>query len=274
MHRPLLLAAVSASLALGAGGAAAKGFSFVPHRAVYELSLERAEAAAKLEKVSGRIVYQMTGNACIGYSMTLRQVTRLHSGDGSATTSDLRSVTWEDGAAKSYRFRTENFLDNVPRDDADGSAERLADGGLEVRLTKPEPDTFSVRGPIVLPTEHLRLLVEAGQAGQRILEARAYDGAPDGRKVQDTLGLIGPAATASDGLEPAARVPELARTERYPVTLSYFSPGTGERTPDYVLGFDLYVNGVSRALRIDYGNFVLRGELTSIEFLNTVPCER
>ena len=273
-HIATSAALAAAALLLAAEIASAQGFAFAPHRAVYDLSLERSDPSAKLEKANGRIVYQMTGNACVGYSMTLRQVTRLDSGDGGERMNDLRSVTWEGGEGQSYRFKTENFMNHELQDDVDGSAERTADGGFEVRLLKPESDTFPLRGPLVLPTEHLRVLVEAAQAGQRILEARAYDGAPDGRKFYDTLAVLGAAIKGSEGLEKSARVPQLASDVRYPVTLSYFTPGTGERVPDYILGFELYPNGVSRALRIDYGSFVLRGELSNIEFFKPTPCER
>ena len=44
--------------------------------------------------------------------------------------------------------------------------------------------------------------------------------------------------------------------------------------PAYTLAFELYENGVSRALRLDYGNFALKGELKSIEFFKPTPCEK
>jgi hypothetical protein len=31
---------------------------------------------------------------------------------------------------------------------------------------------------------------------------------------------------------------------------------------------------VSRALRLDYGSFAMRGELTTLEFLAPTPCKR
>ena len=59
----------------------------------------------------------------------------------------------------------------------------------------------------------------------------------------------------------------MAAMPHWPVTLSYFSPGEGERTPVYVLAFDLYENGVSGALRLDYGEFSLKGELSRIDLM-------
>jgi hypothetical protein len=41
-----------------------------------------------------------------------------------------------------------------------------------------------------------------------------------------------------------------------------------------VLGFELYENGISRALRLDYGGFALRGELSALELLKATPCKQ
>jgi hypothetical protein len=78
----------------------------------------------------------------------------------------------------------------------------------------------------------------------------------------------------TDTLEGPARQEALARLPRWPVTLSYFDPGKGERTPMYVLSFELYENGVSRALRLDYGDFALKGDLQSLELQPESACQR
>ena len=63
---------------------------------------------------------------------------------------------------------------------------------------------------------------------------------------------------------------------RWPVTISYFDHATaeksGEQTPVYAITFELYENGVSRALLLDYGDFVLTGEMTSLEMKDVKPC--
>ena len=64
---------------------------------------------------------------------------------------------------------------------------------------------------------------------------------------------------------------------RWPVTISYFDRAAGEKggeqTPVYAITFELYENGVSRALLLDYGDFVLTGEMTSIEMKDAKPCQ-
>jgi hypothetical protein len=243
-----------------------------PHRAVYELTIDPSKTSMRVDQARGRIAFEMTGNDCEGYAVSLRQVTELDTGEGKQSTSDLRSITWEDGAAKSYRFKSQNFVNREVKDDVDGSAERVGDG-FSVRLAKPKTAPFKLDGAILLPTEHLKRLIGAAGAGQQILEVKVFDGSPDGKRVYDTLAIIGGESKGQD-VEAAAKKPELVQIKRYPVTLSYFEPGTGERTPAYVLGFELYENGVSRALKLDYGGFALKGELTSVEFLKATPCRK
>jgi hypothetical protein len=216
----------------------------------------------------------MTGNPCEGYSVTLRQVTELDTGEGNKTTSDLRSSTWEDGAARSFRFKNQNYVNQELRDDVDGTAERVQDGGLSIRLVRPKFGPLKFGGPILLPTEQLVRILDTGEKGERLLEAKIFDGSPDGKKSYDTLSLIGEAITGRDSeVEEAARVAMLSSIKRFPVTVSYFEmEGTGERTPAYTLSFELYENGVSRALKLDYGTFALRGEMKNIEFLKPTSC--
>ncbi|HEY7458261.1 MAG TPA: cell envelope integrity EipB family protein [Xanthobacteraceae bacterium] len=273
--RVFRLVSLGAVVAIAAGAeAAAQGASLAPHRAIYELTLDPAKASTKVDRASGRIAFEVTGNACQGYSVTLRQVTRLDSGEGRQTTSDLHSITWEDGQANSYRFKTKNYLNQDLRDDVDGMVDRAKNGVFTVRLTKPKSPPFELRGRVALPTEHLRKLIAAGAAGENIFETKVFDGAPDGRKVYDTLAIIGGAITGGDSVEEPARKPELTTMKRYPVTISYFEPGAGERMPAYTLGFELYENGVSRALKLDYGGFALRGDLASLEMLKAAPCNK
>lgn len=270
----LVSLAVALAFETSAAVTAAHGAALAPHRAVYELALDPTKTGVKIDRAGGRIAFELTGNACEGYSVTLRQVTELDTGEGRKSTSDLHSITWEDGDAKSYRFKSQNTVNDEKRDEVDGVAERNENGGFTVQLKAPKADALTLTGKVALPTEHLIKLLAAGAAGDRILETRVFDGAPDGRKVYDTLSVIGAPVKGNEIAEEAAKKPELKGMARYPVTVSYFEPGVGERTPTYILSFELYENGISRALKLDYGGFALRGELSTLEFLKTTPCSR
>ncbi|HSI42593.1 MAG TPA: cell envelope integrity EipB family protein [Xanthobacteraceae bacterium] len=272
-----MLPAKAALAALLAGAAAAPALAgpvmLAPHRATYTLSLDASKAAKQVDAAQGQIVYEIRGSACSGYSVQLRQQTDLDTDGGERMSSALDSATWEDGEAKTYRFRIRNTVNAQTREEADGVAERQ-DGRLRVKATKPETATFELKGGAVLPTQHIIKILNAAAEGESVLEAPVYDGSPDGRKIFDTLTVIGKGTANADGLEAAAKVEALAGHTRYPVTVSYYEQGTGAQTPDYIISFDLYDNGVSRALKLDYGDFALRGTLTSYEALPVEACAK
>jgi hypothetical protein len=239
-----------------------------PHRAVYELTLDGSRGARTIEAGRGRIAFEFTGSACEGYSLTYRQVTVLESSESGAKTSDLRTSQHESGDGRSFRFRN----DSKGASDTsvvDGEADKSASGQVSVRIRLPKRDSYTADGEPIFPNAQMRDLIAAARAGRTTVSEKLFDGSDDGRKVYDTLAVIGkriepgPAA----GLEEAARQPELARMPRWPVTLSYFTPGRSDGTPVYVLSFELYDNGVSRALRLDYGDFALKGEMKRLDLL-------
>ena len=259
----------------GAAQTSGQAVALVPHRAVYDLKLATTRGKRPMQAVRGRILYDFSGSPCEGYALQFRQVSELDSGEGKTAVSDLRATTWEEGAGKSLRFRSQNFLDERLREAVDGKAER-AQSGIVVQLTKPADKSFDVGADLVFPTEHVRRILTAAREGKTILEIAVYDGSETGEKIYDTLTVIG-APIAPDQKKPndaAAGQAALAQLGRWPVTISYFDRNAsgGEQTPIYAITFELYENGVSRALSLDYGDFVVSGEMTSIELKDARPC--
>ncbi|QIB32324.1 cell envelope integrity EipB family protein [Ancylobacter pratisalsi] len=259
-----------ASVLLLAATLPAAAVQLAPHRATYALSLDGSKVAKRVNAASGQIVYELRGNQCAGYSVLLRQNTDLDT-QGGLLSSSISTATWEDGTGKAYRFRVTNKVNGDAPEQADGVAERR-DGTLVVKATKPEETTVKISGSVLLPTQHVLRVLAAATSGEPILQAPVYDGSPDARKVYDTLSVIGKGITDEQGLEQAAKSGELAGRTRYPVTISYYERGGKDQTPSYVISFDLFDNGVSRALKLDYGDFALRGTLISYEPLPTEAC--
>ncbi|MET0313898.1 MAG: cell envelope integrity EipB family protein [Hansschlegelia sp.] len=267
---PFRIAAAGALALLALAEPAFAAAPLVAHRAVYELKLRSTRGSTQVEQVRGRIVYEFKGDSCGGYALNFRQVTEIASEGGDTNVSDLRSETWEDGAAKTFRFAAQNFLNQKLDRDTDGHAERAPEA-VKVTTTKPEMTSNAFDKETLFPTEHLIRIIEAGQRGESLLEARVYDGSEAGDKSFDTLSVIGKRSDEPEiGLEAPAQAKELVGQAHWPVTISYFEHDkaeNGERTPDYEMSFELYANGVSRALRIDYGEFILDGDLKELQFL-------
>jgi hypothetical protein len=282
-HLRVICATFASASALIAGLGAlptasmAAGNEFVAHRAIYELSLGQSRGKSTVS-ARGRILYDFTGSVCEGYTLEFRQVSQLDNGEGKVTLSDLRSHTFEDGTAKTYNFKSENYLNQKLVDTVDGKAERRSGAGagaIAVKLTKPKDKTLDLEATIVFPTEHVRRIVDAARAGKTILEFPVFDGSETGEKVYNTLTVvgreIGPERAVRDA---AAGQKALAGMKRWPVTVSYFDRAgkSGEQVPVYAISFELYENGISRALVLDYNDFSIGGELTTLDIKDSKPC--
>ena len=275
----LVIVALGVAAAGGPARAQSAGapVALAPHRAVYDLKLTDSHGKRSLESARGRIVYDFSGNACEGYALRFRQVTELDSGEGKSVVSDLRSTTWEDGAAKAFRFNSQNYMNQDEVDSVDGQAERQPDG-VTVDLTKPERKKAGI-GEAVFPAEHMRRVIAAARAGERLLELPIFDGSETGEKVYQTLTVIGRRISPAEHklTDVTAKEQTLASMARWPVTISYFDRGkaaeTGEQTPVYSINFELFENGISRAVALDYGDFSIAGDLTALELRETKPCK-
>lgn len=241
------------------------------HRAVYDLVLLKSSGAKAPTQAHGRIVLEFSGSDCDCYVQNFRQITDMQPPEGKNKLSDMTAATFESGDGESFRFKTQTRIDRSIVENVDGRA-RKHNGGLEVSVDKPKKAGVSIAAPTLFPTEHLRRILSAARAGETIFEARVFDGSGDGDKAFDTLTLIGAPLTAQPP-EQAAREPGLQGLKRWPASVSYFESGKRDGEPVYVLSFDLYENGVSRALRLDYGDFALGGELAALSFLKASPCE-
>jgi hypothetical protein len=250
----------------------------VPHRAIYDLSLKATRGNSSIAAVRGRILYDFSGSACDGYSLTFRQVSELNSSEGKESISDLRSTTWEGADAKRFKFTTQNFVDGNLVNAVDGHADH---GGkvTAIDLHRPDHKSLDLGGSLVFPTEHMVRAIEAARTGKTILSFPVYDGSENGEKVFNTLTVIGkkiaPGERHHD--DAAAHEAKLADVPRWPVTISYFakdkSGPTGEQKPDYAIGFELYDNGISRALTLDYNDFIVSGKLVSLDIKTPKPCK-
>jgi EipB-like len=276
----LSMLAMIGAAALGATPAAAgPGVTFLPHQALYDLSLMKTRNNASVSTVRGRILYNFSGNACEGYTSDFRQVSEIESGEGKNTLSDLRSSSWEDAAGKSYRFKIDTKMNDSDSSDVDGVAERTGDK-ITVKLKQPVQKTFTLDGKTVFPTEQIERIIAAAREGKSLLELQVYDGSDGGEKVYNTLTVIGQAIPGDRTVanpDPSTSDAAMKSLTRWPVTVSYYDRSaksdTGEQTPVYAMSFELYENGVSRSLVLDYNDFVLAGAMGKFDVKATKPCK-
>jgi hypothetical protein len=267
---------VAANFGSGAHALAGKEPNkLVPHRAVYEMTLDDARTASGITGIDGRMVFEFTGSECDGYSLNMRMVTQMTDSQGQTNMTDLRSSTWEQGDGQKFRFQSAQYLNDKLGDVTIGRATRNSpDSPVKVKISQPSRGELDLSGKVLFPTQHSIALIDAAESGQSILQARLYDGSEKGRKVYETTAFIGKAVApgSESTLEPIAKEKGLAELASWPVSIGYFEVKGGDLTPSYQIDFRLYANGVSRELLIDYGDFTIHGTLSSLEYLKAQEC--
>ena len=279
--KSLALTLAASALAMGSSGgaqAAANG-PFLSHQALYELNLLKSRGSSSISSARGRILYSFTGSACEGYTTEFRQASEMDNGEDKVTLSDLRSTSWEDASGKTYRFKIDSRMDDVEVGPVDGVAERVGDH-ITVKLKQPQTKTFNLDGSIVFPTEQIEHIIAAAKEGKTILEQTVYDGSDNGEKVFSTMAVIGQPIQGDQAVaspDPSTEDDAMKSMTRWPVTVSYFDhdakPQEGEQTPLYAMSFELFENGVSRALVLDYNDFVISGSLGKFMVKESKPCK-
>lgn len=251
---------------------------FQPHRAVYELSLDNANAGSGVTGITGRMVYELKGSTCDGYSQDMRFVTVMTNQEGTDTTSDLRNSSWEDVGGKKLRFSSTQYQNDELADASQGDAARTKGTTpvVGVDLVKPAKKRLSLPTDIYFPMQHATSLVQAAKSGVKLFPANLYDGSEKGEKYYLTNTVIGKAiAPGANPLSSKIKgADKLATSESWPMTIGYFEAGKDheDQMPAYELSFRYYENGVTSDLKIDYGEFAIRGDLKELMFLEPSKC--
>ena len=229
--------------------------------------------------MKGRMVYEVSGGACAGYTQKMRFVTRITDHDGSQHVNDLRSSSWEGGEGNQLKFNLTQFRDDSLTDSTEGNAGRGGRGGaVKVELIKPKQKGLRIDAGVYFPMQHTLALMDAAAQGRNRLEANVYDGSDNGTKVYFTSAIIGEEVSRGGvrmpGDEP--NIKKLETLRAWPVSISYFEP-TGviaDAVPSYEISFQFLENGISTQLMIDYGDFALIGRLERLSLLAVDNCAR
>ncbi|WP_237155100.1 cell envelope integrity EipB family protein [Oryzibacter oryziterrae] len=265
----IVRAAAISMLLTAAAGQQAYAITLAPHRAVYDLALDTDKQIADgAVNMKGRMVYEFTGSTCEGYTVNFRFVIETQDASNGSTITDLRTSNHESTDDKDFQFLSQTYTNQVLTEDVKGSAERQ-DDTVAVSLNLPEKQDLKIVKEATFPTAHLLKIIDAAEKGEKVLNLEVYDGSDGGTHVYKTSTIIGDERKTP----PDPNEAPIGNMRRWPVTVSYFnSTETGDLTPDYSISFDLWENGVSTKMKLDYGDFVLKGDIGQFEALPVTAC--
>ena len=255
--------------------AALAGSTLLPHRAVYDLTLERADEKSGIAGVTGRMVYEFNGSSCEGFTTNFRFVTRIDMEGQDQRMTDQQTTTFESGDGNRFRFVNKTFVDKELVKEVRGNA-ALNKKQMDVALTKPEKQDLKL-ALSQFPTRHMEELLSRAEKGDTFYQTSIFDGSDEANKVMATTAVIGKGQVLPADNETKI-MGDVAKQESWPVTVAYFDDeDNDEGLPVYRVNFKLYRNGVTRDLNMDYGDFSMKGTLVNLEMFKPAadgaPCE-
>lgn len=261
----IAVAAASAWAGLSGVAHAASTVSLLPHRAVYDLSLDRADEKSGITGLTGRMVYEFNGSACEGYTTNFRFVTRIDMEEQPQRVTDQQTTTFEDGDGKLFRFVNKTFVDKELIKEVRGDAK--VDGGKTiVDIAKPKENKLDL-SVTQFPTQHMEELIRKAESGEKFYQTTLYDASEDADRVVATTVVVGKAQNKSD--EEKSVLGKLSKDQVWPVTIAYFDDKEKQDgMPIYRINFKLHPNGITRDLTMDYGDFSVRGKLVKLDLFD------
>ncbi len=261
------------AVALGSIARADDVIALAPHVAVYDLKLQDPRRSS-IRAVHGTLTYDFSGTACDGYNLKTSIVTAVDMGAGKVgPTEDVRSESWEAGDGAIFSFRIQNFANDKLTGETAGKAVRRQ-SVVEVGLLKPQMKTVKLAADVLFPTQLLLRILTAARMGQPVPVLTTLEGSESGLTTYRTQVAVGPPINnGQQQNEVDVRVPMLSSLLRWPVTVSYFKKNSpASDAPLLEVKSEIYNNGISRALLLDYNAFVLSGELTSLNIKDEKAC--
>ncbi len=253
------------------------GFEVIkPHRAVYDIKLDKASERSGIKMMKGRIVYEVRGNECDGISLKYRFLTSVSTGRDQFM-SDQHTSTYESADGKDFNFITKSFLNEQLEETIKGRAQKTSQG-INVKLVKPSEQEFDFSKAQFM-TAYLVELIEKGRAGEHFLHGDLFDGSDGGDEVIKTSSVISAEKSVNDSKDGADEdIAEVLKgVKAWSISMSYFdkkSDQSSEILPIFESSFMLYENGVSGDLVMRYPDYSLKAKMVELEMFDYTPCKQ
>ncbi|MBB3949829.1 EipB family protein [Aureimonas jatrophae] len=234
------------------------------HEAVYDLKL--AEPTDQISAVDARIALQLTKKECDSFGLDYRFVARFHQ-DDEVTVTDQSTRTHERTDGSQMTFTTQTLVDGTAQERVEGKA---STAGASTTVIYSEPVQRESTIPSAsFPLQHIARLIERAEAGERIVEAKLFDGDAEAEKGLTTTSII-----TSSAESPTAAIADAVRgLKSWLVTESYYNADSDDDgQPIFETRYRLFENGVSDELVMNFGAYTLEGRLTRLSYLEPVPC--
>jgi len=244
---------------------AAANIGLAGHHANYRLVLQSTVNQGVLA-AEGSLDYDLS-DACNGWTTAQHLVINLTDRDGHDTrmVSDYATFETKDGTRLSFHTRQVNG--QATTESLDGTAQLDHPGGRgHADFTGAARHRVELPPGTVLPNAHTLAIIQAGAAGKHFLAMPLFDGTgADG--AQDSFTTIEPwQAQHTTKWQPLSHLPSGR------VHVAFYDRDQTSELPDYETGMRYFNNGVADEMEMNFGDFVLRGRIETLQMKPAPRC--
>lgn len=239
-----------------------------PHQATYRMSLAPGSSTMDIASAEGVMVYRAS-RECAGWAVENHTVIRYGHADGNSVEDKWTFLSWEGDDGLSYRFRVLHEA-NRQIDRIEGTASLDAARGPGVaNFTVPAGLEVALPAGTVFPTEHLRQLLQAAQAGEKMFTRVVFDGTTEDNPYLVNV-IIAPLRDRT--------TPPLAEAAGAPAAAAYWTQGAffpywgAAELPEFEMSIELRDDGIAELMDQRFDDIALRGKLMSVEILHAPDC--
>jgi hypothetical protein len=228
------------------------------HRAVYELTLNRARASREVTSARGSMGYEVV-DVCDGWATRQRLRMTLTNAEGQDTNMDSDYATWESKDGLNFRFHMVQKSGSAVTSQTDGSAHLSRAGGpgaVEYKL--PKETKASLPAGTLFPMMHTLAIINAAREGKKYLALPLFDGTGDDGFEYSSIAIMDwkPQLKTDHAL--------LAPLQSTRVRIAFFDHASEASTPTYEVAMRYWENGVADGMLMDFGDFVMNAKLTEL----------
>lgn len=255
LYRTISLAAL---LLAPLGARAAAPIHLTSQDATYTLSLTKVRGHS-VTGATGRLQFNVL-DTCRAYTVSQRMTLLIRNQDGSLSRTTSNYDTWESKGGHRLSFVLRQTEDGKTTIEDQGTATTGPHGG-EVKYLVPKGRVVKLPPGTLFPMAHTRLILAAAAAGKPYIDPPLFDGTSTHGAEHTFVAILGHSAPTHSKFAALTVLPSTL------VDIGFFRRTNHDTEPDFRTQMRYYTDGVSRDVRLDFGNFVLHGALTKL----TVP---
>ncbi len=250
----------ASSLAAGASG------SLVAHKAFYEMEIGDKVQNSHIVSVMGRSVFAIERD-CTGWRSVEDYMIQFVVENGGADRVLSHFESWEADSGDKYSFDITEESSFEGRKDFGGFVQLDPDNAGEAVFTTTPDAVVDVPTDTVFPVRHVQRILAEAEAGAKMISANVFTGAEPDSALMRTSTVVGGWRDV-----PGEELGQFGEDGYWQINVAYFKPAATTSEPEYVIKFQMQRNGLVRGYEIDYGDFSIEANLTSVEPVETQSC--